>query len=236
MNALSLFPQAATMQRKDVLAAVAIIGGVTLTTLHRQACGVDNLPAVGMLTTETARVWLYFLCTVVLFGAVPLVLIRKVWKMPLKDFGVTFGDWKFGLSATAIMLPVIAVAFLLPAAKMEDMRAFYPVDKAAADSMARFLPYAAGRVLLFYVGWEFFFRGFLLFGLRESVGDITAICIQVLPSVLWHIGYPTGELYSSIAGGLLFGWLAIRTRSIFWPLLLHAGIGMITDISIAFSM
>ncbi len=236
MNALSLFPQAATMQRKEMLSAVAILCGVTLTTLHRQACGVDNLPVVGLLTTETARVWLYFLCTAVLFGAVPYVLIRRVWKKPLREFGVSVGDWRFGLAANAVLLPIIAAAFLLPAAQMDDMRAFYPIDKAAADSLARFLPYAAGRVVLYFIAWEFFFRGFLLFGLRDSVGDITAICIQVLPSALWHVGYPTGELYASIAAGLLFGWLAIRTRSILWPWLLHAGIGVVTDLSISVSM
>ncbi len=236
MNALSLFPQAANIQRRELLAALAIISGVILTTLHRQACGVDSLPAVGMLSSATARVWTYFSCTLVIFGVIPAMLIRHVWKAPLSDFGVVLGDWKFGLSATGILLPLIAVALLLPAARMEDMRSFYPVDKAAADSAARFLPYAVGRVLLFYVAWEFFFRGFLLFGLRASVGDITAICIQTIPSALWHIAYPTGELYASIAAGLLFGWLAIRTRSILWPLLLHAGIGVITDLSISISL
>jgi hypothetical protein len=115
MNALSLFPQAANMQRRELLAALAIISGVTLTTLHRQACGVDALPAIGLLSSETARVWTYFLCTLVVFGAVPALLIRHVWKAPLSEFGITLGDWKFGLAATGILLPMITVALLLPA-------------------------------------------------------------------------------------------------------------------------
>ena len=135
-----------------------------------------------------------------------------------------------------MLLPVIAVALRLPAAQMEDMRAVYPVDKAAMESAPMFMQYAVGRVLLFYIGWEFFFRGFMLFGIRDAVGDTMAIAITTLPSALWHIGYPVGELYMSIAAGLLFGWLAVRTRSILWPLLLHAGIGLVTDLSITLTV
>jgi uncharacterized protein len=236
MKTRFLFPQAEHMDHRESRAAIALLAAVVLTTVHRQACGVDMLGQLAFLDTESARAWAYHACTALLFGLVPVALLRAFWKKPLSAFGVTLGDWKFGLAAVAILLPVISVAFLLPAAGMPDMQAVYPVDHSAAESVARFLPYAAGRLLLFYVAWEFFFRGFLLFGLRESVGDVTALMIQVIPSALWHIGYPTGELYSSIAGGVLFGWLALRTGSILWPLLLHAGIGMVTDISIALSM
>ncbi len=236
MKPLSLTPLLGLhMRAEERRAAVVLLVGVVITTIHRQACGVDTLPAVGVLVSESARVWLYSACTLLLFAAIPLLLIRGSFRQPLADYGVRLGDWKFGLTAVGILLPVIAVAMLLPAAGMDDMRAFYPVDKSAMESTARFVQYAVGRVFLFYVGWEFFFRGFMLFGIRDSVGDAVAIAITTLPSALWHIGYPTGELYASIGAGLLFGWLAVRTRSILWPLLLHAAIGLITDLCITLS-
>lgn len=227
------FPQEPAMERKDVLTAVALFAAVMLTTVHRQACGVEALKAISWLETENTRTWAYHICTALLFGFIPLVLARTAWKKPLVSFGVAIGDWKFGLAAVVILLPVISAALLLPAANLHDMQAVYPVDHTASDSIGQFLSYAAGRVLLFYVAWEFFFRGFLLFGLRDTLGDTAALMIQVLPSALWHIGYPAGELYASIGGGVLFGWLALRTGSILWPLILHAGIGMVTDISIS---
>ena len=236
MTLRSLFPQAADMTRDDARTAIALLAAVVLTTVHRQACGVDMLAQLSFLDTESARAWVYHGCTMLLFGLAPLLLVRVFWKRPLADFGVRLGDWKFGLAAVGILLPVIAVAFLLPAANMPDMQAVDPVDHTASHSVADFLPYAAGRLLLFYVAWEFFFRGILLFGLREALGDIPALLITVLPSALWHVGYPTGELYSSIAGGIIFAWLALRTGSILWPLLLHAGIGMVTDISISLAL
>lgn len=237
MKLTSLFPQAAAMTRADGRTAIALLAAIVLTTVHRQACGVDTLATLSVFDSETARAWAYHSCTMLLYGLVPLVLIWLFWKrQPLSGFGVALGDWRFGLAAVGILLPVIAVAFLLPAAGMPDMQAVYPVDHTASRSVADFLPYAAGRILLFYVAWEFFFRGFLLFGLREAMGDVPALLVSVMPSVLWHIGYPTGELYSSIAGGIIFAWLALRTGSILWPLLLHAGIGMVTDISISLAL
>ncbi|MCZ7555357.1 MAG: CPBP family intramembrane metalloprotease [Bacteroidia bacterium] len=224
------------MRRDEQMASLALLIGVVVTTLHRQACGVDALPATGLLASDTARVWAYYGATVLLFGLLPALVIRVLWKDALADYGVCIGDWKFGLRAIAVLLPVISLLFLLPAASMEDMRATYPVDRAAGDSLSRFLVHSAGRLLLFYAAWEFLFRGFLLFGLRRISGDAVAICVQTIPSALWHINYPAGELYMSIAGGLLFGWLALRTRSVLWPLLLHAGIGVVTDASIILSL
>ena len=237
MKALMLNPvEGLTVQRTDIRTVTLILSAAVLTTVHREALGVSSLPATGLLSGETARVWFYYASTLALFGLVPWMVIRYAWKERLSDFGVCLGDWRFGSAAVALLLPVIAFAFLLPAAGMADMREFYPVDKGAMESLRSFLPHASGRVFLFYVGWEFIFRGFLLFGLRDSVGDCTAICVQTLPSALWHIGYPTGELYASIAAGLLFGWLALRTRSILWPFILHAAIGVITDLSITLSV
>jgi uncharacterized protein len=224
------------MRREEQVASAALLLGVVVTTLHRQACGVDALPAMGLLASDSARVWTYYLSTALLFGLLPALVIRFFWRDSLADYGLRIGDWKFGLRSVAILLPLISLLFLLPAASMEDMRATYPVDRAAGDSLSRFLVHTGGRILLFYTAWEFLFRGFLLFGLRRITGDAVAICVQTIPSALWHINYPAGELYMSIAAGLLFGWLALRTRSILWPLLLHAGIGVVTDTSIILSM
>lgn len=222
--------------RDEQMASLALLLSVVVTTLHRQACGVDALPVTGLLASDAARVWTYYVATAVLFGLLPALVIRFFRRESLADYGLRIGDWKFGLRSVAILLPLISLLFLLPAAAMEDMRATYPVDRAAGDSLLRFLVHSGGRMLLFYTAWEFLFRGFLLFGMRRITGDAVAICVQTIPSALWHINYPAGELYMSIAAGLLFGWLALRTRSMLWPLLLHAGIGVVTDASIILSL
>jgi membrane protease YdiL (CAAX protease family) len=42
-------------------------------------------------------------------------------------------------------------------------------------------------------------------------------------------------LFAAIAGGILFGVMALRTRSIVWPIVLHALIGIGLDFMIVIS-
>jgi membrane protease YdiL (CAAX protease family) len=70
---------------------------------------------------------------------------------------------------------------------------------------------------------EFFFRGFLLFALLRVVGPI-AVVIATLPFAFAHLGKPEIETLSTLAGGLLYGWLDWRTGSVLWSGLAHTWI------------
>ena len=225
------FPQFAIDARPaDLRIVILLFPALVLTLVHREACGVDALPDTGLFASETARVWLYYMYSSVLFGLVPALVGKVLLRDSFVSYGLRLGDWKFGLVVVVLLLAgFTALCFSMPGV-LDDLRAVYPVDKGAMESPLLFLRHALLRVLLFYTAWEFLFRGFLLQGLRGSVSDTTAILISTLPSALWHIGYPSSELYSSVAGGLLFGWLAVRTESLLWPFALHAGIGVITDL------
>lgn len=170
-----------------------------------------------------------------LMGILPLGIILFVFREDPKEYGLRVGDWKFGIFSLLVLFPLIAGILLYPASQIQEMRNFYPFDKGAGVSTVAFLRLEIPRGLLYYTSWEFFFRGFMLFGLRKIVGDWNAICIQTLPSTLWHIGMPTGEVFASIFGGILFGLLSIRTRSILWPFLLHFLIGVGMDFFIVIS-
>jgi membrane protease YdiL (CAAX protease family) len=67
------------------------------------------------------------------------------------------------------------------------------------------------------------------YGLRDSMGSVNALLVQVMASVTVHIGKPTGEIYGSIVGGLIWGILAFRTRSLLSGLLQHALLGILRD-------
>jgi membrane protease YdiL (CAAX protease family) len=113
---------------------------------------------------------------------------------------------------------------------MPQVRAEYPLSKLVQDKASLFLLYEFSYILLYYVGWEFFFRGYMLFGLREKFGDTYAILLQVIPSSLLHFNKPEPEFLGSIILGLVLGYLALRTRSILYPIIIHAYIGVSTDL------
>ncbi len=185
--------------------------------------------------TRFGQVMYMFMGIFLLFGIIPLLIVRVLFRESPREYGLRVGDWKAGLLMTGILFPVIAICLLLPASHTAEIRAVYPFDSEALHSAGAYARLQLLRNIFFYTAWEFLFRGFLLFGLRRYVGDWLAISIQTVPSCLWHIGMATGEVLSSIAGGILFGIMALRTNSILWPLLLHILMGMSLDLFIAFT-
>lgn len=177
----------------------------------------------------TAALYVFF-SSLVLFGLIPMLIIRFVFHEKVSDYGLRLGDVRFGLTALAILAPLF-VASAYPSASMPEFLAEYPVYRGAGEGWNTFALHALSYGL-FYLGWETYFRGFMQFGLRESFGDWNSILIQVLASCLVHIGKPAAETFSSILGGLVWGILAFRTRSLLYGLIIHWMLGVALDLFI----
>jgi membrane protease YdiL (CAAX protease family) len=173
-----------------------------------------------------------FASALLLLGVVSLLIIKFVFKEPLRNYGLTLGDWRFSLLALAVLLPVMAV-ISYPSSKDPQFLAEYPLFKGAGASAAAFAWHAIAY-LFFYIGWEIFFRGFMQFGLREKFGDWFALLIQTGFACIVHIGKPDGEIYSSILGSLIWGLVAFRSRSLLTPILTHWVLGLSLDFYVCF--
>ncbi len=171
-----------------------------------------------------------FLSSFVLFGMVPLLIIRYVFKEPLTSYGLQMGESRLGWKAVAILGPLFVFS-AYPSSFMPDFLAEYPLYPGAGATTGAFVTHAFSY-LFFYIGWEIYFRGFMQFGLRSTFGDWNSILIQVMASCLVHIGKPAAETYSSILGGLIWGILAFRSRSIVYGVLIHWLLGVALDLFI----
>jgi len=158
---------------------------------------------------------------------IPFFLVKMVFKYKLRNFGFQLGDKKYGFKFVLITIPFIIWAAYVGTSNA-SIQAEYPL---ARSIMGHWYLFAIIQMfyLFYYVGWEFFFRGFMLFGLEKRFGPLAAILIQTIPSAIVHIGKPVSESFGAILGGLVFGYLAIRTRSILYPFILHALLGISTD-------
>jgi membrane protease YdiL (CAAX protease family) len=222
---------------RDELKPISILFlSVLILAVHKTFGSIQFAEQIFPGISENDSVIYMFITTFILLGIIPLFLINIVFRESIKEYGISIGDWKTGLKIIAIIFPVIAVFVLYPSIYNQEMVNFYPQSKEAADSPALFLKFQTIRILFFYTGWEIFFRGFMLFGLRKHVGDAMAICIQIIPSCLWHIGMPTGEIFASIFGGILFGMMALKTGSILYSYILHCLIGFALDLFIVLNM
>jgi membrane protease YdiL (CAAX protease family) len=194
---------------------------------------LENIASfIGLENREFSAALFVFLSSFFWLGVVPYLIVRFLFREELNRFGVGIGDWRFGLKAFAVMAPVM-ILLTYPSASMPQFLAEYPLNKQAGDSVPTFLQHA-GFYLLFYAGWEFFFRGFMQFGLRERLGDWNAILVQTLASCLLHIGKPDSEIFGSILGGIVWGIVVFRSRSLLYVLILHWLLGVSLDAFILF--
>lgn len=173
-----------------------------------------------------SAIYEYIIAFLLMFW-VPYFIIKMTFKKRLRDFGFRWGDAKYGFRFLVIMLPYILwMAYV--ASSTTAMQAEYPIAKSTMQSWPLFVAVEC-FLIIYYLGWEFLFRGFMLFGLEKQYGAITAILIQTIPSAIVHIGKPAYESFGAIFAGLVFGFLAIRTRSILFPFLIHAILGIAMD-------
>jgi membrane protease YdiL (CAAX protease family) len=168
-----------------------------------------------------------FLGALLLMGVLPAMIVKLVFREKLADYGVRLGNGVRTLRSILICAPgIVLIAYL--AARDPSFWKEYPINHHAGSSPPTFALHAMAY-LLFYLGWEFQFRGFMQHGLQESMGVGNAILVQVMASVMIHLGKPVGEIYGSIIGGLIWGLLAYRTRSLLSGLFQHFLLGVLLD-------
>jgi uncharacterized protein len=193
-----------------------------------------NEIAPGLVLEDPARIASYyaFAASLILLGAIPLLIVLFVFKEPLSSYGIQLGDWRYSVKSVLLLAPIM-IALTYPSSKMTPFMAEYPLYKDAGSSGAMFMTHAV-TYLLFYVGWEFYFRGFMQFGLQKRFGLWMAILIQTLASCLLHIGKPDGEIYGSILGGILWGVIVARSGSLLAALIIHWLLGVSLDAFIVY--
>jgi membrane protease YdiL (CAAX protease family) len=160
------------------------------------------------------------------FGLVPLLALALL-REPFSEYGLGLGDRRFGLKATAallaVMLPLVAVA-----ARSSAFAGAYPLNGNAHKDWGHFVVFET-LYLSYFAGWELFHRGFLLFGLRRRIGNL-AIFVQALPFTLMHFAKPEPEAWGSLVAGVALGLLAVRARSFWYGVAVHAGVAFTMDV------
>ena len=148
---------------------------------------------------------------VVLFLVAPLATLLLLGERP-SQYGLRIGEWRIGL-AVAAGLSLLVTPVVVFVAGLPDIHLYYASLEGGSFAVL-------GRVL--DVGTtEFLFRGFLMWTLIRAAGPV-GVVLATFPFVFTHLGKPELETLSTFFGGLAFGWLSWRTRSVLYGALLHA--------------
>lgn len=218
-----------------VVAAVLLVLGYSFgdKPFFDQVCG----PALGkhkVLSRYADLIGYVFwaVAKVLGYGLLPLLHLRL---LGLRDYGLggeqspnTGGIPRLPWFRTYLLLlcaiwPVVFAISFTPAFQQS-----YPFYRQAGRSGFDFLTWEVSYLSTF-VAVEFFFRGYLLFGLRRAFGS-HALFISMLPYCMIHVLKPAPEALGSIFAGLLLGVLALATGSLWCGVLLHVSVALSMDV------
>jgi hypothetical protein len=157
---------------------------------------------------------------------VPALALVLLFRRRPAEIGLGLGDWKLAGVLALLYLPLVTLGTWI----LSDGAAFqaqYPHYQPAAQNWSFFLIYEA-LFLFYWIGWEYLWRGFVLFGTAHTFG-LYAIFVQTIPFALLHLQKPLPEVLLSIVGGIALGALVWRCRSFWIAVPIHAAQMFILD-------
>jgi uncharacterized protein len=150
----------------------------------------------------------------ILYFIIPMLIILLLFRESPAEYGFTLGNWRVGLMWTAV--GCVGMAIILWFASQAPTMEQYYVARAPQETWR--IIYLNGVDLF---GWEFIWRGLLLFAFARAFGPGPAIFLQAVPFAFMHLGKPPLETFSTIFGGAAFGFVAWQSGSFVYPWLIH---------------
>ncbi len=230
--ALRAFVAEARRTPKDVTAvfvAIAVLGILSVQLGSKRFFVEQWYGALGGDPLFELYQYLYwFSSEFVIYFILPVLLIVLVHRRPLRSFGLGAGDWRFGLKVSAIfyllMLPILWVV-----SDLQMFQQVYPHAASVRNDWSLLLIYEA-VFLLYFIGWEFVWRGYVVFGLAPHTGAAVAVFVQMIPFVILHYGKPLPETIGSIVAAIALGALSLRARSFWYAVLIHWSVMLTIDL------
>jgi uncharacterized protein len=175
----------------------------------------------------------YFLpLTFLTYGLTLLVvpLLTAPLLLPSNRFGFRLGKvrtWAVDVGIAWLILFVLILIF----GRTPAFLYMYPLFKPPGNQWTwKIFLFFQLCQFIYMFGWEFIFRGYLLFSTKKELGVIPALILQMLPFAFLHIGKPEMEVYGSVLAGLFLGLIALRANSFLPCVFLHFSVALTMDL------
>ena len=149
----------------------------------------------------------------------PALLLIVVFRRKIAEIGLGLGDWKLALTLGGTYIPLVIIGTWV-LSDQASFQASYPHLDIAATSWRFFVIYEL-LFIFYWIGWEYLWRGFVLFGTAPAFG-LNAIFVQAMPFAILHMNKPLPEALLSVVGGVALGALVWRCRSFWIAVPIHA--------------
>jgi len=158
---------------------------------------------------------------------VPMLVLACLPGQRIRDHHVSLRGFFRHLWIYGVLLAIV-LPFVFAASTTARFRELYPFYRIANRSYADLAMWEVLYAVQFF-SLEFFFRGFLLHGLRRALGA-NAIFVMLVPYCMIHFGKPMAETLGALGAGLVLGTLAMRTRSIWGGVVIHVCVAVTMDV------
>ncbi len=155
----------------------------------------------------------------ILYGLIPFLTIILVFRRSLNHYGFS-GDYLSKSILWWIPVAVVVVYLGYLGARNKKNLEMYPQIRASRWSMG-LLTLSALSWITYLVGYEFLFRGFLLFSCLEAFGYWPAIIINICLYSLFHVHKGSRETFGSMLFGFLLCYLTLYLGSFWFAILAH---------------
>ncbi|MGQ9455562.1 MAG: CPBP family glutamic-type intramembrane protease [Armatimonadota bacterium] len=175
---------------------------------------------------------------------VPMLSILLLFREEPARFGLTLGESRRFWLITALLFAGL-LALMVPVSRWQVFQEYYPIFRrfvpefgAVFSSYPKANPWVIAPGIMIFAEvsygmylfcWEFFFRGYLLFGLARVIG-LWAVIVQAAAFGFLHLGKPIPEVVASFGAGIVLGWIAVKAKSFVPCFLLHWAAAFTFDI------
>lgn len=181
---------------------------------------------IAHLTSATAPLLYWFTSSSALFVLIPVVAVALTPGVKISELGFGLGDVRYGLRAAGLlyllMLPFVVAVSFSPA-----FHDHYPLARGAASGWGPLLVFESAY-WLYFIAWEFVYRGLLCVALYPRIGA-SVLVLHTIPFAVMHGGKPEAEAFGSIVAGIALGLIAVRARSFWYGVLLHGAVASTMD-------
>ena len=185
----------------------------------------DDLGALLERNKGLLRVAMWSFGALVFYVMIPGLVIRLVLGHRMRDYGMNLDGFARHLPIYLVLFVPVAALVLVVAAS-PDFQAKYPLFKdhrGLADLLVWEVLYA-----MQFFALEFFFRGFLVHGVKDRLG-VLSVFAMVMPYVMIHFSKPLYETVGAVIAGSVLGLVSLSTGSIAGGVLIHVGIAWTMD-------
>ncbi len=188
----------------------------------------DSNPTVAR---NAHRRWLIYWAVgnFVLYVIIPGLVVKLVFRQTLAEYGLklqgAFKDWWVYPFFLAVMLPIVFIV-----SHNAHFQRTYPFYELGGEPLWPWFWVWEIFYALQFLGLEFFFRGFMVHGLRHRFGAY-AIPVMMVPYCMIHFQKPMPETFGAIVAGFVLGFMSLRTRSVILGAALHVGVAVSMDLT-----